>query len=133
MPGSVEEQLIVEGFESWNTGDWEPWVRENVDPEVLLVDPPELPDADRYLGHDAYVNRFREWTGPLGQFKVEVKEFVHGSDATMVALEAHGEAPASGVPMEYDVFNVFRFRGGRISEYRVYLDRDAALAEAGIG
>jgi ketosteroid isomerase-like protein len=132
VPGSAEEQLILEGFESWNTGGWEAWVAANVDPDVLLIDPPELPDAGSHHGHDAYVSRFREWTEPLGHFTAEVTEFAHGPGATMAAIDVHGQATASGIPMEYTVFNVFRFRDGRITEYRLFLDRDAALAEAGI-
>jgi ketosteroid isomerase-like protein len=131
MPGASEEELIRKGFASWNTGGWEQWVEANVDPDVLLVDPPELPDSDRYRGRDAYTNRFREWTEPLGHFQVEVTEFVHGPDATMAAIDVRGQAPASGVPMEYAVFNVFRFRDGRIGEYRLFLEREAALDELG--
>jgi len=132
VPGSEEEQLIVEGFESWNTGDWERWVTDNVDPDVLLVDPPDLPDADRYRGRDAYTRRFEDWTEPLGHFHVDITEFVHAPEATMAAIDVHGEATASGIPMRYEVFNVFRFRDGRISEYRLFLAREQALAEAGI-
>ena len=128
MPGQPEEQLIRDGFAAWNTGGWERWVEENVDPDVLLVDPPELPDTDRHRGREAYTNRFREWTEPLGHFQVEVTEFVHTPDATMAAIEVTGEAPASGVPMEYAVFNVFRYRDGRIREYLLFLEREAALA-----
>jgi hypothetical protein len=38
-----------------------------------------------------------------------------------------GFGHVSGVPMEYEVFNVFRIREGRISEYRLFLDRAAAI------
>jgi ketosteroid isomerase-like protein len=34
--------------------------------------------------------------------------------------------------MEYEVFNVFRVREGRISEYRLFLDRAPALGALGI-
>ena len=133
MPGSEEEQLIIEGFRSWNTGGWEDWVTRHVDPDVLLVDPPELPDSDTYRGRGAYTRRFKDWTEPLGHFRVNITEFVHAPQATMAAIDVHGEATASGIPMQYEVFNVFRFRDGRISEYRLFLDREAALSEAGAG
>ena len=103
-----------------------------VAPDVLLVDPPQLPDSDTYRGRDAYTKRFKEWAEPLGHFHVDITEFVHTPEATMAAIDVVGEATASGIPMQYDVFNVFRFRNGRISEYRLFLDREAALVEAGL-
>jgi ketosteroid isomerase-like protein len=132
VPGAAEEKLIAEGFAAWNTGAWEDWVARSVDPDVLLVDPPELPDSDSYRGRDAYTKRFKEWTEPLGHFQVEIVEVAHGPDATMAVIDVHGEATASRIPMQYAVFNVFRFRDRRISEYRLFLDRDAAVAEAGV-
>jgi AraC-like DNA-binding protein/ketosteroid isomerase-like protein len=132
VAGGTEEQLIADGFRSWNDGGWEGWVDRNVDPDVLLVDPPELPDRGTYRGLAAYKARFREWTEPLGHFRAEVTEFVHGPGVTMAVIVARSQAPASGVPMEYEVFNVFRVREGRISEYRLFLDRAPALGALGI-
>jgi ketosteroid isomerase-like protein len=132
VPGAAEEELIAEGFAAWNTGGWEDWVAAHVDPDVLLVDPPELPDSGTYRGRAAYTKRFKEWTEPLGHFQVEITDVAHGRDATMTAIDVRGEATASGIPMQYEVFNVFRFRDGRISEYRLFLDRKAALSEAGV-
>jgi ketosteroid isomerase-like protein len=54
------------------------------DPEVLVKQPPELPDAKSYRGHDGVVEAFGDWPSQWDELRVEVLEVI---DATRLSFK----------------------------------------------
>jgi hypothetical protein len=55
---------------------------------------------------------------------------VRGRDLRRLAR--HGKGRIGGIPLELDLFQVWTAREGRLTRHRGFLDRERALAAAGI-
>jgi ketosteroid isomerase-like protein len=121
------ELVQDERFEEWDAmPEWELY-----DPDVVLEELAEIPDADKYHGIDGIKRWFRAGAETFGEVKWEPTALT--GQGPHVLVDAHGRfrGAGSGVETEMDVVHLFTLRDGRIVRIRGFLDRQEALDAAG--
>ena len=53
-------ELVREMYAAWGEGDIQRII-EMCDPEVVIVQPPEIPDSKSYSGHPGVVEALEDW------------------------------------------------------------------------
>jgi ketosteroid isomerase-like protein len=101
-------------------------------PEIELHDPPDFPDADRYVGEAALRKRVVSFAAVGWDGKFEVQEYLDAGDEVIVMWRAIGSGSVSGVPLDLTLAHVLLFEGGKIRRIRQYLTRAEALEAAGL-
>ena len=99
-------------------------------PDIELIDPPDLPDADRHTGKAALRAQVASYLsfGWDGQFRSP--EYVDGEEEVVVTWQGHGGP--QGLHMDVTVAQVFLFEEGKIRRIRQFLGRAEALEAAGL-
>jgi ketosteroid isomerase-like protein len=87
-------ELVKLGAAAFQRGDVET-MREGSHPDVVIVQPPEVPDAKSYEGHAGIAEAFEDWPSQWEDFRLELLEVIDVSDMEMFfsreqALEAVG-------------------------------------------
>jgi ketosteroid isomerase-like protein len=120
--------LVRRIYEAWNSGGLDalaPWLAAAVE----LGDAPQMPDAETVVGRDAAIARLREVNEAMGGGTVDLRELTAVGEAVLVSmLWKAGDQPGSA---EFgEVFHVVRLTGEQIASMHVFVDEEAARAEA---
>jgi hypothetical protein len=128
------EALVEEGIAAWNaTGvrDFGPYLTEDVEVRT----PKEIPGGGTFKGREEaldFLASFEEGGGGV-RLKFEVAEVIEAGDQFFVAMKATQVGDSSGIELgEGKWFYVMRARGRAVDQMFAFLDRDEALAAAGI-
>ena len=81
---------------------------------------------------DAILEGHRQWIEPWEEIHQELEELLDGGDAVMAVVHLRGRAKLSGVEAEMRTYFVFSFRDGKVVRVVEYLEREEALAAAGL-
>jgi ketosteroid isomerase-like protein len=98
----------------------------------VVIEMVDAPDPEAYHGHDGVRSWFNDAFGIWAAIHVEAEEIKELGQWTVALLRISLRGEASGVELELPVAALHQFRSGRIVRDRVYLDRDEALAAAGL-
>ena len=93
----------------------------------------EIPDSKVYRGHDeirAWLEHAQEIVSGWEWTPEEV--LAEGDDVVVLKVRLTAAGRSSGVPIDQVVFHVIDVRGDRIARVRGFLQRDRALAAAGM-
>ena len=120
-------------FDAWNRGDLEA-VLEHLDPGLEWEENPDVyPGLDRmYRGHDGFLKRQRDAFDVWEWFKAEGEEFIDAGEHVIVSLHLRGKGRHSGIEVEMQVYDVFKFRDGKVIQHRLYATRGEALESVGL-
>jgi ketosteroid isomerase-like protein len=129
MSENVEAVRAV--YDRWGKGDFTAGV-ELFDPDVSLVLRPELPDAGTYRGPAAIAEYMHGFLAPWTRIAIEAEEILEAVDKVLVAVRQHGVGEASGIQTELRYFQLWTFRGGRVTGIESIRERDDALEAAGL-
>ena len=102
-------------------------------PEIEVFDPPDLPDADRYVGEAAVRSRVESYlaVGWNGQF--DVQEYIDAGEEVVVIWHMTGTGRRGGVPLDVPALgHVYAFQDGKARRIRQYLTKAEALEAAGL-
>jgi ketosteroid isomerase-like protein len=102
-------------------------------PDIEVFDPPNFPDADRYVGEAALRKLIASYLelGWDGQFRVQ--EYLDAGEEVVVIWQAEVRTPhGGGFPLEGTLGHVLLFEGGKVRRVRQYLTRAEALEAAGL-
>ena len=116
----------------WNEGGAEAVAREYWHPDVVFRDDPAWPDSSVVHGREATVARLDSLTEGLGDFKCYVVEALPFPGGALAGVRFRSIGPSSGVATEMVIYHVGWLRGGLFTEVRSFLQRDDALAAAGL-
>jgi ketosteroid isomerase-like protein len=123
--------LFLKGYEAFARRDLDA-VFELMHPDIEAHDPPEVPDATVYRGHEA-VRRDWEQTAELFEdFSIDVEETFDQGDEVVVFLRYRGRGKESGAVVEAPMAHVWTMRGGQAVRLRQFLDRTEALEAVGL-
>jgi ketosteroid isomerase-like protein len=100
------------------------------DPEVLVNQPPELPDAKSYRGHDGVVEALGDWPSQWDEFRADILEVIDGGETVVQLTRQYMRA--RDMEIEQDVAFVYTFKGGTIIGWDAYFTFDEALEAAGL-
>jgi ketosteroid isomerase-like protein len=123
-------ELIRHYFETWNEGGGDATASFR-HPEIEILDPPNFPDADRYVGEDVVRERVEGyleagWDGIFREL-----EFFDAGDEVLVAMRVIGKSPIGGVPLDVRATQLFLVEDGRIRRIRQFLSREEGMKAAG--
>jgi uncharacterized protein len=130
MAESNVERLRV-GYEWLSSGDYEK-VRTLLDPDIVLSDRPEVPDARSYRGYQGMLTTLRDTSDSFEDFRLEPLRFFEHGDKIVVVLNMTGRGRTSGVPVEEQIAHLWTLRDGLATELRAFTDPADALEAAGL-
>ncbi len=125
-------ELVELGFDAFQRGDVEA-MREGSHADVVIVQPPEVPDAKSYEGHAGIAAAFEDWPSQWEDFRFELLEVIDVSDTTLVAVtRQRGRGAHSGIEMDITVAFVNTMRDGKLARMEMFFNRAQALEAAGV-
>jgi ketosteroid isomerase-like protein len=125
-------ELVRAGFELAVRGDLETF-EEFMAPDVVMVQPPEVPDSKSYAGPTAIRDAMADWPTQWEDFRMDLLEVIDaGGDVYVSATRHRGQGRESGIEMDFHVFYVQHLRDGKLARLEMYFSRDQALQAAGL-
>jgi ketosteroid isomerase-like protein len=129
---SSENVAIVRKYiEAFNRRDFDSLIGDT-DPAVELSEWPEAPGAQTYRGPDGLRQAFEKWFESWEWMHLDIVELIDAGDQVLVGLEQRARGSGSGVEVEIKSHNVYSFRDGMVTRVQLFIDREPALAAAGL-
>jgi ketosteroid isomerase-like protein len=124
--------LVRSILQSWGEGDnVETVLHEHFEPSARLDLSELVFNPAVFEGYEEIARQRREVNDVWDTFGIEVEEFFDGEHAVVAFTHERGRG-VSGVDVDRRTAFLFRLADGKVSEVRVYLDRDRALADLGL-
>jgi ketosteroid isomerase-like protein len=124
-------ELVREGYEAFNRGDFEGWLAV-LDPDVELDERYLAPDAAVYRGHDG-VRRWRQaGSAAIGSPSFEVLRWFARGDAVVTEVAVHVRGVASGAEATARLAHAIRIRNHKANYVASFPTVDGALAAVGL-
>lgn len=124
--------LVRRGFDAVLVGDMEMF-NGLTTPDLVLVQPPEVPDAKTYEGTGAIVEAMEDWPNQWEDFRMDLTEIIDVADEVAVSVTRHrGRGKESGIEMDFEVLYVSRGRDGKLARLEMFFKREQALEAAGL-
>lgn len=123
--------LVHEAFDCFGSGDWERLRLLIADDNVMT--PPEIwPDPGPFIGPDASITEYQRLFELFRGIEVSVSNIVSHESWVIAHYRGVVEGDEQTEPTELEFTGVHRFAGDQFAESHYRLDRDAALAAAGL-
>jgi ketosteroid isomerase-like protein len=90
------------------------------------------PGSATYHGHDGLRRGAEKWAGTWDEYRVYVEELTDLGDHVLAKTRSRGHGKGGGVPVEMELFALYTLRAGKIVQLRMFYERAAALAAAGV-
>jgi ketosteroid isomerase-like protein len=137
--GSREEHVerVRRGYDLFLAGKLDEAL-EMFDPEIVVEDRPDSPDAATFYGREGFQKYLMTWLEPWEEFSLEAEAF-HATDSEVVAfIRQWGRVRGVSADVEERVAHVWTIRVDEKSDprairYRVFTSRDEALLAVGLG
>ena len=125
-------QPVRQGFEAVERGDLAAFDGFTT-PDLVLVQPPEVPDAKTYEGPGAIIAAMEDWPKQWEDFRMDLIEVIDAGDEVAVSVTRHrGRGRESGIEMDFEVFYVQRGHDGKLARMEMFFNRAQALEAAGL-
>jgi ketosteroid isomerase-like protein len=121
-------ELVEEAYRVWNESGPRAFADEFTTDDVRVEDPPELPDAQDWVGRDTVVARFEDVATAIGGRWADVDEIRVVGGEVLVSLTWRLERAATA--SLGCVYHLVLVQDDRLARIRVFLDKDAALRAA---
>jgi ketosteroid isomerase-like protein len=120
-------------YELWQAGDYVGAATLFFDPEVVLVQPPELPGGGGiYRGFEGLQRALDEWLDASDYIHAEAERFALGDDVVVATVRLRSRGRHTGMELDRRIGHLFRFRGERAVRWEVYWSPDEARRAAGL-
>ena len=103
-----------------------------LDPEVVISEWPEAPDAKTLRGHAGVLEIARSWDETWAWVRTEVDEFVEAGNFVVTYGRTRGKGRGSEVEVEIDAFTVYEVRDGKVTRMEFFISKEPALRAAGV-
>jgi ketosteroid isomerase-like protein len=124
-------QLVHEAFDCFDSDDWDRLRTLIADDNVMT--PPEIwPDRGPFIGPDASIREYQRLFQLFRGIEVSVSNIVSHESWVIAHYRGVIEGDDPSLPAELEFTGVHRFENGLFAESHYRLDRDAALAAAGL-
>ena len=128
-PDPVE--LLRRANEAFNRRDVDAWLS-FYSPDVVFRPVRTFTDSQERRGHRAMRRFMEEWYDAWADdYSTQVESIREYGDVVIALLRFTGHAKASGIEVAGGVFEVYRFRDGKIASVEDFTDRAEALKAAG--
>ncbi len=107
------EGLARRSIDAYNRGDVGALL-EQLDEEIEVYTPPELPNAGTYRGHQGFLQWLGQWDEAWEEFRLEIEriDFV-GDRCGVVTVRQFGRGAGSGVEVEMRIAQLYEMRGDK--------------------
>jgi ketosteroid isomerase-like protein len=102
------------------------------DPELEWHNAPELPGATVHRGLDAMRADINQQMEAWEERRFEPVELMDAGEHVIVFLNLDAKGKASGVPVHIELAHVLTFRDEKVVRVQAFIDREQALAAAGL-
>jgi ketosteroid isomerase-like protein len=124
-------ELVESGWAAFQRGDVG-FLRELCRADVVIVQPPEVPDTKTYSGLAGVKEAVEDWPKQWQDFRFEVLEVIDISDDQAVSVTRHhGRGASSGIEMDAIVAYVHTITDGKLARLEMFFSKDQALSAAG--
>jgi ketosteroid isomerase-like protein len=107
------------------------WLLEHTDPDVEIVQVPEIPDAQTYTGREGVVDALLDWPRQWEDFRIHPHRIFAADPENLIVMAVHGGRPHSmDIEVEAEIVFVFHVRDGLMARWDMYLTLDEALSRA---
>jgi ketosteroid isomerase-like protein len=129
---SEENVEILRGiYNEWATGNVKAGV-ELLDPHIVYVNRPGVFEVVTCYGLNEMQQWMRGFLSAWREYEAHATEFIPAGDSVVVAVRQTALGIDSGVPVEFNVFHLWTFRGAKIIRLETIADRAEALEAAGL-
>jgi ketosteroid isomerase-like protein len=126
-------RLLRRFYELWSAGAYTAAATLLFDPEVVLVQPPELPGGGgTYRRYEGLQRALDEWLEASDYIHAEAESFALGEDTVVTTVRLRSRGRHTGMELDRRIGHLFRFRGERAVRWEVYWSPDEALEAAGL-
>jgi ketosteroid isomerase-like protein len=101
------------------------------DPQVEW-DASHFPEGRVYHGHEGIREFFRRYLGTWESFEIEFEEYFDAGEVVVVFARDKAVGRGSGVPVEFVYAQLLTLRDGKVTHWKAFTDREAALEAAGL-
>ncbi len=124
-------ELLKQSLEAVQRGDVA-WFEGRTAPDLVIVQPREVPDFKTYEGPAAVAEALADWPTQWEDFRMDLLEVIDvGDDVYVTATRHRGRGRESGIEMDFEVFYVTHGQDGLLARMEMFLRRDQALEAAG--
>ena len=127
MDASDHIARLRAGYAAFNAGDDAATVA-NIDPEIEVYEPPQLPDKKVWHGQEGYLAALRNMREVFGEISVEPEEFVELGDQVVVVARMVVRGVASGAEATLLMAHLWTVRGERAVRLEIFGSREDAMA-----
>jgi ketosteroid isomerase-like protein len=128
---SATEELVRRCYDAWNGGDFAE-LEQLLAPDVEIDATDRVMNPDRYRGLDGFRRLVAELSDIWDAWHVEAPDMVEHGERVFVTHEVHARGKGSGVELVRTYWSVWTVRGGRVVKLSLHVERDQALAAAGL-
>jgi ketosteroid isomerase-like protein len=120
-------------YEAFGRQDWE-GVLALFDPSLELdMTRSGMPDGGVYHGREGLQEGWAKWRGVWDRYDVELEELIEVGERVLALIHVRASSKGQGMDTEGHAGDVFTVRDGLIVHFAIFLDRDAARREVGLG
>jgi ketosteroid isomerase-like protein len=105
---------------------------ETAHPDYVTVMVSQDGIATEYNGVDGFRQALGDWITPYERFRLEIQEVIPGDDQLVFLVRQVGTTKHGGVEIENPSAAIWALEDGQIKRATFYLDRPAALRDAGL-
>jgi ketosteroid isomerase-like protein len=131
MSPDSNRELLQRFIEAFNRHDVDTMTAD-LDPEVELHEWPEAPGSQSFRGPDGARRALESWFEAWESMQIEIQDIEEVDDVILVTLHQRAKGRGSEVEVETDSYSVYRFSDGKVTRIELFLDRNDALAAAGL-
>ncbi len=125
-------EVIRGANDAFNRRDIAAWLS-FFSPDVVYRPVPTFTDSQERQGLGAMRRFIEEWHDAWADdYTTQAESIREYGDVVIALLKFTGHAKASGVEIEGGIFEVYRFRDGKIASVEDFTDRAEALRAAGL-
>jgi ketosteroid isomerase-like protein len=129
-PEQVMAAVMRDAYEAYNSGSFDA-VKALLDPDVVLYEEPEMPDATVRHGPDGVAQYFQEGEERWQTFELEMDQVVQLSEHVIVVTGVmRGRGSLSGAHVESRFGHVYELENWRAKRITFYFDPEKALEAA---
>ena len=125
--------LVRSIFAKWERGDFSSAAWAHPEIEYVIADGPS---PGRWTGLGGMAEGFRDWLGAWDDWRVEADEYRELDDERVLVLRClSGRGKTGGLElgqMRTQGAHVFPIRGGKVTRFVAYFDRERAFADLGL-
>ncbi len=123
-------ELVQHFYAAWERGDME-WILDHSDPEIEIVQPPEVPDAKSYRGREGLLQSFEDWPKQWEEFRAELIQTIDVDEDRVISVNRQ-YLRARDIDLQEELAFLHTMQDGRLTRVDMFLSLDKARKAAGL-